>query len=154
MKVQDIMVKEVQFCRPETNLAEAAQIMWANDCGALPVVEGDGNVVGMITDRDISMAVGTRNRAPSELTVFEVKPQPQELFTSTPTEDIHEALKMMRTYGVRRLPVVNNGKLRGILCLNEIALGATARGDLSYADVVNTLQAICEHRMARQAVAA
>jgi len=148
------MVKEVQFCRPETNLAEAAQIMWANDCGALPVVEGDGNVVGMITDRDISMAVGTRNRAPSELTVFEVKPQPQELFTCTPAEDIHEALKMMRTYGIRRLPVVNNGKLRGILCLNEIALSATARGELSYADVVNTLQAIGEHRMARLAVAA
>ena len=154
MRVQDIMVKEVKFCRPETNLAEAAQIMWANDCGALPVVEGDSKVVGMITDRDIAMAVGTRNRAPSELTVFDVKPRPQELFTCAPEDDIHDVLKKMRTYGVRRLPVLNSGTLRGILCLNEIALNATTRGDLSYGDVVSTLQAICEHRIARQAVAA
>jgi CBS domain-containing protein len=154
MKVQDIMVKEVKSCRPETNLAEAAHIMWANDCGALPVVEGGGKVVGMITDRDICIAVGTRNRTPSELTVFAVKPQPQELYSCAPDEDIHEALKTMRTYGVRRLPVVNSGALRGILCLNEIALNARKRGDVSYEDVVDTLQAICEHHIARQTVAA
>ena len=154
MKVQDIMVKEVEFCRPETNLAEATRIMWANDCGALPVVDGGGKVVGMITDRDICMAVGTRNRTPSKLTVFDVKPQPQELYSCAPDEDIQEALKTMRTYGVRRLPVVNSGVLRGILCLDEIALNARKRGDISYEDVVDTLKTICEHRIARQTVAA
>ena len=154
MKVQDIMVQDVRSCRPETNLAEASRLMWENDCGAMPVLEAGGKVVGMITDRDIAMAVGIRNRVPSEITVFEVKPDPRELYTCAPEDDIHTALKTMREQGVRRLPVVNSGQLRGILCLNEIALNSSKRGDLSYEDVVDTLRAVCEHRIARQTVAA
>jgi CBS domain-containing protein len=154
MQVQDIMVKDVRSCRPETNLAEAARIMWSSDCGALPVVERNGQVVGMITDRDIAIAVGTRNRTPSEFTVFEVKLNPRELYTCAPEDDIHDALRTMRTQGVRRLAVVNSGALRGMLCLNEITLNASRRGDISYEDVVDTLKAISEHRIARQTVAA
>jgi len=120
MQVKDIMVPDTRFCRPDTNLAEASLIMWENDCGALPVLEASGKVVGMVTDRDICIAVGTRNRAPSEITVFDVKPNPQELYTCAPEDDVHAALKTMREQGVRRLPVVNAGKLRGILCLNEM----------------------------------
>src|SRR3990172_8161716 len=135
MKVKDIMVKDVKSCRPDTNLAAATQIMWANDCGTLPVLSGEGQVLGMITDPDICMAVGPRDRAPSAITVFEVKPNPQELYTCAPEDDVHAALKTMREQGVRRLPVVNAGKLRGILCLNEIALNAKKRGDISYEGV-------------------
>ncbi|OFW12900.1 MAG: hypothetical protein A3H27_07780 [Acidobacteria bacterium RIFCSPLOWO2_02_FULL_59_13] len=154
MQVKDIMVSEVKTCRPDTNLTAAAQIMWANDCGALPVLDDQGQILGMITDRDICMAVGSRNRAPSEITVFEVKPNPKELYTCAPEDDIHDALKTMREQGVRRLPVVNSGQLRGILCLNEIALNAKKRNALSYDDVVETLKAVCEHRIARQVLAA
>ena len=154
MQVKDIMVPDTRFCRPDTNLAEASLIMWENDCGALPVLEASGKVVGMVTDRDICIAVGTRNRAPSEITVFDVKPNPQELYSCAPEDDIHSALQTMRTQGVRRLPVVNSGQLRGILCLDEVALNARKRDGISYADVVDTLRAICEHRVARQAVAA
>ena len=154
MKVQDIMVKDARGCRPETDLAEASFLMWEKDCGALPVIESSGKVVGMITDRDIAMAVGTRNRAPSEITVFEVKPNPRELYACAPEDDIHAALKTMREQGVRRLPVINSGQLRGILSLNEVALNASNRGDLSYENVVDTMKAICEHRLARQTVAA
>jgi CBS domain-containing protein len=154
MKVQDIMVKDARGCRTETNLAEASFLMWENDCGALPVLEANGKVVGMITDRDIAMAVGTRHQVPSEIKVFDVKPNPRELYACAPEDDIHAALKTMREQGVRRLPVINSGQLRGILCLNEVALNASNRGDLSYEDVVDTLKAICEHRLARQTVAA
>jgi CBS domain-containing protein len=154
MQVKDIMVSEVKTCRPDTNLAAAAEIMWATNCGALPVLDDQGQLVGMITDRDIAMAVGSRNRAPSEITVFGVKPNPRELYTCAPGDDIHTALETMRERRVRRLPVVNEGKLRGILCLNEIALNASERGDLSYEDVVDTLKAVCEHRLAWQTVAA
>ena len=154
MKVQDIMTSDVQCCGPDTNLAAAAKRMWDSDCGALPVLNVQGQVMGMITDRDICMAVGTRNRAPSAITVFEVKPNPQELYTCAPEDDVHAALKTMREQGVRRLPVVNAGKLRGILCLNEIALNAEKWGDISYEEVVDTVKAVCEHRLARQMVAA
>jgi CBS domain-containing protein len=154
MQVRDIMIKDVKSCLPETNLSETTKIMWANDCGALPVVEKNGQVVGIITDRDIAMAVGTRNRTPSQLTVFEVKPNPRELYTCAPEDDIHDALRTMRTQGIRRLPVVNAGTLRGMLCLNEITLNASKRGDISYEDLVDTFKAISEHRIARQTVAA
>jgi CBS domain-containing protein len=154
MKVQDIMVKDVKTCHPETNLAEAARIMWANDIGSLPVVEGDGQAVGMITDRDIAIAVGTRNRAPAELTAFEVKPNPRELYACAPSDDLQDALKTMQAQGVRRLPVVNSGNLRGFLTLDDIALSAGKPGGASASDIADTLKAICEHRGARQTVAA
>ena len=155
MKVQDIMVKEAKSCRPNTNLAAATEIMWTNNCGALPILDGGSKVVGMITDRDICMAVGTRNQAPSEIAVFEVKPKPQEVYTCAPDDDIHAALRTMQTRKVRRLPVVSNeGALRGILCLDDVALNARKRNGISFDDVVETLQTICEHRLLRQAAAA
>jgi CBS domain-containing protein len=154
MLVKDIMVRDVRSCRADTNLAEASRLMFENDCGVLPVLDASGTVIGMITDRDIAMAVGIRNRIPSEITVFEVKPDPRELYACAPEDDIHAALQTMREQEVRRLPVVNGGQLRGILCLNEIALNASKRGDLSYEDVVDTLKAVCAHRLARQTVAA
>ena len=152
MQVRDIMVREARSCRLNTNLAAATEIMWTNDCGALPVLDGGGSVVAMITDRDICMAVGTRNRRPSEVSVFEVIPQ--KVFACTPDDDIHTALQTMRSQKVRRLPVTSgNGKLEGVLCLNDIALNAKKSNALSYEDVMETLKAICEHRV-RETVAA
>jgi CBS domain-containing protein len=60
MKVQDVMVKSARFCCPDTNLATVAKIFWEQGCGALPVVE-NGRAIGMVTDRDVSIALGTRN---------------------------------------------------------------------------------------------
>jgi CBS domain-containing protein len=54
------MTSDVRTCRPETNLAEAVRDMWEGDCGALPVVSDEGRVIGMITDRDVCIAVATR----------------------------------------------------------------------------------------------
>ena len=154
MKVQDIMVKDVKTCHPDTNLAEATQIMWANDVGCLPVINGQSEVVGMITDRDIAIALGTRNRAPSELTVFEVKPNPQELYTCGAADDIRDALKTMRAQGVRRLPVVNGGSLKGFLTLDDIALTAGKPSGVSAAEFADTFKAICQQRTARKVAAA
>ena len=53
MKVEDIMTRDVQCCGPETNLAAAAKMMWDSDCGALPILNVQGQVMGVITDRDI-----------------------------------------------------------------------------------------------------
>lgn len=150
MKVQDVMSEDVKCCEPDTNLATAAAIMWENDCGALPVVTDGRNAIGMITDRDIAIALGTRNEQPSGIPVKEV--MTRVLYTTSPEDDLHAALKIMRKGQVRRLPVVNTeGVLDGILCLNDIALQAVHPNgkkspEISYEDVVNTLRAICEHR--------
>lgn len=152
MKVRDVMILEVRFCSPETNLATAAEILWKAGCGTLPVVE-NGRVVGMITDRDITIALGTRNVRASELRVRDVSLP--KLFYATAEEDIHIALQTMGAQRVRRLPVVDaQGALQGILCLDDIVLFAEERGGLTYRDVIGTLKAICEHTTALNAVAA
>jgi CBS domain-containing protein len=147
MKVQDVMTRDVHTCRPETNLTMAALQMWDGDFGVLPVVADGGKVVGMITDRDICMAAATKHRDPGTIRVEEVTTG--EVYGCSPDTEIHEALKIMQQRKVRRLPVINadDGKLAGILSLNDIALKAQAdaRGELTAQDVENTLKAICAH---------
>jgi len=152
MKVRDVMAKQASFCAPETNLAAAAELMWKTGCGFLPVVGEGGNVIGVITDRDICIALGIHNRKPSELLVKNV--MPPELFTCTPTDDVHSALKTIRIEGVRRLPVVDReGALAGVLSLDDIVLRAREhafRKDVSYNDVEDAYKAICGHSNGRR----
>ncbi|HEX9743524.1 MAG TPA: CBS domain-containing protein [Nitrospiraceae bacterium] len=151
MKVKDIMNSPVQSCGPETNLGAAAMMMWDSDCGVLPVVNYEGTVVGMITDRDICMAAATKNRHPSEITVFETIAG--QVYACAPGDDIHDAMKTMAKHQVRRLPVINDaGVLAGMLSLNDIVLhaGETKGGHasaISCEDVTQTLKAIDAHRI-------
>lgn len=145
MKVKDMMTSDVHTCQPETNLAMAAMQMWDGDFGVLPVVADGRKVVGMITDRDICMAAASKQRDPATIRVEEVVTG--QVYGCSPDTDIHEALKIMQQRQVRRLPIINadDGKLAGILSLNDIALKAQndGRAELSAQDVENTLKAIC-----------
>ena len=145
MKVQEVMTEDVKSCFPDTNLATAAALMWQNDCGVLPVVVDGGNPVGVITDRDIAIAVGTRGRAPQDIRVDEVIQGP--VVACTADDDIHTALKTMRKDKLRRLPVLtDDGVLKGILSLNDVVHHAQkGNKELDYDDVVSTFKAICEH---------
>ena len=151
MKVKDVMTKGAKACMPETSLAGAAALMWEKDCGALPVVNVEDKVVGMITDRDICFGATTKNRLPSEVSVGEVITG--KLFACAPEDDIHQALKTMRRERVRRLPVVGDGgRLEGIVSMNDVVLRAEEQADgkapeLSYADVVETYRGICAHTL-------
>ncbi|MEW6207588.1 MAG: CBS domain-containing protein [Acidobacteriota bacterium] len=158
MKVRDIMTTQVKRCGPEANLAEAVREMWAGDCGVLPVIDADQKVIGVITDRDISIALGTRNRPAAEVTVGEVISG--NVFATRPDDDIHDALRIIQTQKVRRLPVIDReGTLQGIVCLNDLAVHAEKADKravaLSYEDVVNAMKAICDRRIetARRGVA-
>jgi CBS-domain-containing membrane protein len=148
MKVQDAMTYNVQSCRPETNLAEAAMQMWRGDFGILPVVADGQKVVGVITDRDICMAAATKHRDPTTIRVKEVISG--KVYGCSPDTDIREALKIMQQKQVRRLPIISteDGRLQGILSMNDLALKAKAEriAELSAEDVENTLRAICTHR--------
>ena len=153
MKVQDIMTYNVQSCRPETNLADAAMQMWRGDFGILPVVVEGQKVVGVITDRDICMAAATKHRDPTNIRVKEVISG--QVFGCSPDTNIREALKIMQQKQVRRLPIISaeDGRLSGILSMNDVALKAKAdrKAELSAEDVENTLQAICTRRPVFQA---
>jgi CBS domain-containing protein len=153
MKVQDVMVKDVRFCNPDTNLAAVSQIFWEQGCGALPVVE-NGRAIGMITDRDVSIALGTRNSKPSDTLVRDVTLP--KVFFCLLQDDIHTALNIMRAQQVRRLPVLDHeGALSGILSLDDLVLfaGDKITDSLTYSDVVDTMKSIYEHPAPARALA-
>jgi CBS domain-containing protein len=120
MKVKDLMTADVKRCSPETNLAEAAKIMWEGDCGAVPVTDEHDHVVGMITDRDICIAAATRPRTEGEIPVRDVIST--AAYTCAPGDDVRVALETMKARKVRRLPVVEqDGRLVGIVSIHDIA---------------------------------
>jgi CBS domain-containing protein len=153
MKVKDLMTTDVRTCTPDTTVAEAAQLMWDGDCGILPVVD-DGELVGVVTDRDMYIALATQNARAAELKVGAVASRSPA--TCTPEDDVHTALDTMRTTRVRRLPVVGfGGTVLGILSMNDVLLAAGAGKDVDSEDVVRTLKAICaNHHPVRHVVAA
>lgn len=142
MKVKDLMTTDLKTCTPDTTVAEAAHLMWEGDCGILPVVH-DGELVGVVTDRDMYIALATQNVRASQLKVGAVAAK--KLATCAPEDDVQAALATMRQARVRRLPVVGfGGTVQGILSMNDIVLAAGA-GKLASEEVVQTLQAICAH---------
>jgi CBS domain-containing protein len=148
MLVRDLMTRGPKRCTPTTNLAAVTELLWRGGCGALPVVDSAGKVLGIITDRDICVALGTRNRRPSELVAEQA--MSREVATCRATDEIHAALEIMRSRKVRRLPVLNeNGKLEGILCMSDLILDARhddgTRPEFSYEDVMNALKCIYSH---------
>jgi CBS domain-containing protein len=158
MKVKELMTREAKTIWLTGSLADAARLMWENDCGILPIIKDGKKVVGLITDRDICMATAMKQRNPAGISVEEV--MTGTIYGATPDEDIGEALKSMREHKVRRLPVLNlEGELEGILSMNDIVLKASEsngkkKPQVAYADVVKTYQAICEHPLTAARTAA
>ncbi|HEY9501920.1 MAG TPA: CBS domain-containing protein [Pyrinomonadaceae bacterium] len=146
MKVKELMTPNAEAIWLTESLSDAAKLMWENDCGVLPVIKDGRKVIGMITDRDICMAVAMRDTKPSCVSVEEV--MTGQVYSVNPEDHIDRALQAMKDHKIRRLPVVNpQGELEGILSMNDIMLkanGATA-DSLKYKDVVKTYQAICQH---------
>src|SRR4029453_8366086 len=99
MKVKDIMTGEPRVCTPDTTVGAAAQLMWEGDCGILPVVD-DGELVGVVTDRDMYIALATRNARAAQLKVGAVASSP--VATCAPEDDVHAALATMKQARVRR----------------------------------------------------
>lgn len=147
MKVCNLMTSEPATCSPSDHLASAAMKMWTNDCGILPVVE-DSRTLGVVTDRDIAMALAMKESQATAVTVADVITG--DLFSCAPEDEVADALTIMRDHRVRRLPVLDGGRLIGILSLNDIALEARASAGKerrpTYEDLAATLQAVCGHR--------
>jgi CBS domain-containing protein len=151
MKVKEVMMMTPYACHREANLGMATELMWKGNCGFLPVVDVNGRIQGVLTDRDICIALGTRNVPAGSLTVGEV--MHGKLVTCAPEDDVHEALEEMRESRVRRLPVVNqDGKLIGVISLHDILLHAEPsrfgrEPELSANEIVRTYRAIRQKEM-------
>ena len=120
MKVQELMTREVGACRAFDAADQGAKIMWERDCGAVPVLDQEGAVVAMLTDRDLCMAAMLQGRGLSEIRVSSA--MSKGLWSCRPDDDLSHAEEVMRAHKVRRLPVVDaQGKLLGILSLSDLA---------------------------------
>jgi CBS domain-containing protein len=121
MRVSNVMQGHAATVGPKTDLALAGRRMKAVGCGALPVVERGNRVIGLVTDRDLLLALAELDRQPSTMTVGEM--MGNDLFTCHPEDGLDSALQSMRHHKVRRLMVTDRAKrLLGILCLDDIVL--------------------------------
>lgn len=147
MLVKQLMTKNVRSCRQDNNLAEIAEIMWNERCGALPILDGSGKLVGIITDRDICIALGTRNIKASDVLAQDVSPP--QYFGCRPDDDAQVALRTMATEEVGRLPVIDEaGQLVGIISIDDIIFRAGGgRSSLTDREIIDTLRAMREERI-------
>jgi CBS domain-containing protein len=143
MKVRDIMTREVVSCDKDATIGEAARLMLVGHFGTLPVIDPQGRLAGIITDRDIAMAAGARNRSAGHIAVHEaMTPTVRRCFSD---DDVDAALKQMAEARVRRLPVIDPaGHLAGIVSIDDIVRRALDHpGGVSSVVFVHAMVQIC-----------
>ena len=150
MNVEKIMTRSVMTCSPEDTLDRAAGLMWEHDCGCVPVTDADGRVLAMLTDRDVCMAAYTQGRALGEIRVRAA--MSESCFAVSPRDPIVAAERVMREHQVRRLPVVSDGRLVGLVSLTDITCEAARESDnnqseVTLDEVAVTLSAVCQPRV-------
>jgi CBS domain-containing protein len=149
MRVSQLMNTRVHTCHASDSLDLAAQRMWSNDCGCLPVLEpdGSGQVIGIITDRDICMSAMFQGKPLASLSVSEA--MARNVRTCRQSDTTGSAETVMREARIRRLPVVNDdGALVGVLSLADLAREAAREQcaphkHLTGDEIGITLAAIC-----------
>jgi CBS domain-containing protein len=119
--VRDVMTPGVRTVSASQSLADAAEAMKGEGVGSVPVVE-EGRLAGIVTDRDIVTRAVAERRDPQAVKVDEVASR--EVVTVEPDQDLDEALALMARHQVRRLPVVEEGRLVGMLAQADVALEA------------------------------
>jgi CBS domain-containing protein len=151
VKVNELMTPNVRICRPEDQLDTAAQIMWDNNCGCVPVVDENLKLVGVITDRDICMAAYLQGKELSGLTVSSA--MSHRPVSCRPGDEVAAAEKLLRDNQVRRLPVTDpEGKVIGVLSIDDLALEAARRRaagrppELTDSEIAHTFAAVSQPR--------
>jgi CBS domain-containing protein len=150
VKVEQLMVRDVEVCTEADTLNRAAELMWEHDCGCIPVIslDGDGTIVGILTDRDIAMAAYTQGK--QLWAIPAVSAMARKIIACHANDSIGQAAALMRDNEVRRLPVVDeNEHLVGILSVNDIVReahrekGSGNHAEVTEEDVLGTLASIC-----------
>jgi CBS domain-containing protein len=116
-QVQDVMTANPVTVTRADSVVAAARLMESADVGSIPVVDG-GSPVGIVTDRDIAIRVVAQSKDPGSTTVGEIASgQP---YYAAPDQDLDEALELMAYRKVRRVPVVEDGLLVGMLAQADV----------------------------------
>lgn len=119
MKVRDIMTNGVIRIHPEETVEVAARALAHYNIGALPVCDDKGALCGMVTDRDLVTRCVASNQSPATTTVRQV--MTAQVLSVQPDMDVAVAAHLMGRQQIRRLPVVENGKVRGMVSLGDMA---------------------------------
>ena len=126
MKLRELMTDSVIRIAPEENLNVAARLLEHYNIGALPVCGGDGRLCGLVTDRDIVTRCLASGRKPEMTAVKDV--MTRHVVTLPPDAAVEDAARIMGKNQVRRLPVVENGKLCGMVSLGDLAMSPRTEG--------------------------
>lgn len=148
MRVEEVMSTRLETCRSEDSLQTAGQSMWDHDIGILPVVDADGRLTSVITDRDIAMAACIRGQSLREIKVSEA--MSRRLVTVLPSDDLRVTEERMQAEQIHRLPVVDGaGFLTGIITINDLAhrlRGRKVATGVTSEEVAGTVAAISAPR--------
>ncbi len=137
MKVKDCMCNQVTCVTPESTVKDCAKLMCNKHVGCIPVCNNNNNVVGLVTDRDIILRSIACDKDTNQIPVSEV--MTCNVYCCKPEDEIYEAENIMSTNQVRRLPVIENNKIVGIITLGDL----TKNQNVSTEGVCNTLENIC-----------
>ena len=147
MLVLEIMNKPVETCLQSDNLSAAAEKMWKCDCGAIPAINNEGELVGIVTDRDICMAAYFKGMPLSRISVEQV--MAKIVFSCRENDTLEKVEELMSKNQIRRVPIVDEfRKPIGVLSLNDIARHA-ASSDRKSGDIIKftkTLASVCRPR--------
>ncbi len=154
MRAQELMTRTIVTCHVNDTMADAAAKLWDHDCGAIPVVDDDGRLTGMITDRDLCMAAYLRGRPLDELLVNSA--MSSHVVTGRPDQTVGEIEEQMAAHQVRRVPIVDDeGRPIGMISLNDLAIESVqpdSRITFGMVKIAHTLAAIGgPHRTSRHA---
>jgi CBS domain-containing protein len=128
MNARDLMTPNPKTCAPDHDLTCALRIMKDEDVGIVPITEGNGDarVVGVVTDRDIALHLGQDDKRPSEVRVKDV--MTHKVISVGPNADVSEVSRKMQEAQVRRVLVVENGRLLGVISTADLARASGPSG--------------------------
>jgi CBS domain-containing protein len=117
-RVKDAMTSDVKTATPTQSLTDAAKLMKEEDVGSIPIVDGE-RLVGVVTDRDIVVRGIADGSDPHAIRLGDIASR--DVVTVRPDDDLDEALRLMAQHQVRRLPVVEDGQLVGVVATADVA---------------------------------
>ncbi len=137
MKVKDCMCNQVCYVTPASTIKDCAKLMCDNHIGCIPVCNENNNIVGLVTDRDVILRSIACDKDAKTTPVSDI--MTCKVCCCTPETDIEQAEKLMSQNQIRRLPVIENNKIVGIITLGDLA----ANNNVNTKGVCDTLENIC-----------
>jgi CBS domain-containing protein len=137
MKVRDCMCNQVSCVNPQTTINDVAKLMQQNHVGCIPVCDTNKNVVGLVTDRDIVLRGVACNKNTNTTPISEI--MTTAVYTVTPDEELTQASKIMCDCQIKRVPVIENDTIVGIITLGDLV---NAEG-VNSKQVTTTVEGIC-----------